>query len=352
MAFISFQPSDHYNTKLYTGTSAEHSVTGVGFQPDFTWIKRRNGTYNHNLYDAVRGTTKEINSNLTDAESTVAQGLTAFGADGFTLGTDDQSNATGDTFASWNWKAGTTSGIAGSPSITPDSYSFNATSGFSIIKYTGNGVSGATLPHGLGVAPDCIIVKGTSASETWATYFNIWLMKNEKYMVLNTTAAVADHSEYWNDTSPTSTLFSLGNGGAVNNNTANYIAYCFANKKGFFHTGEYRGNGSSTQPPCIFTGFRPGFVMFKAINYVAAWLMFDNKRQVFNGGPGGNLAANDVAAEATGTGGTKGVDYYSNGFRVPYTTDNALNGDGYGYMYMAFGASPFVSSNDIPGTAN
>ena len=107
-----------------------------------------------------------------------------------------------------------------------------------------------------------------------------------------------------------------------------------------------------TQPPFIFTGFRPGFVMFKAINYAAAWLMFDNKRQVFNGGPGGNLQANDNAAEDTGTGGTLGMDYYSNGFRVPYTANAALNGDGYGYMYMAFGASPLVSSNDIPGTAN
>ena len=351
MAFISFQPSDYFNTKLYTGTGSSLAVTGVGFEPDFLWIKERDGVFNHIACDAVRGATKYNKVNTTAAEVTDATHVTSLDADGFTVGTDNNTNSNTNTYVAWNWKAGTTTGIAGSPSTTPTAYSFNATSGFSIITYTGTG-SVATLPHGLGVAPDCIIVKKLSGTGNWLTYLNIWLMQNTKAMNVNSTSAGGTYATAWNSTTPTSTLFTLGSESDVNATGATYVAYCFANKKGFFHTGEYRGNGSSTQPPCIFTGFRPGFVMFKAINYVAQWVMFDNKRQVFNGGPGGNLAANDNAAEATGTGGTKGVDYYSNGFRVPYTTDNALNGDGYGYMYMAFGASPFVSSNDIPGTAN
>ena len=170
--YISFQPSDFFNTVLYTGTGSSNTVTGVGFQPDFTWIKNRGTTDGQDWYDSVRGAGQRIRSNTTAIQSDqISDSLSAWVSDGFTVLTNNAVNASANTYASWNLKAGTTSGIAGSPSITPDSYSFNATSGFSIIKYTGNGVSGATLPHGLGVAPDCIIVKGTSASEAWATYF-------------------------------------------------------------------------------------------------------------------------------------------------------------------------------------
>ena len=263
MAFISFQPSDNYNTKLYTGTGVSNAVTGVGFQPDLTWIKSRDSTYSHNLTDAVRGATKYLESNATTTETTNAESLKSFDSDGFTVGTLVNVNSNTDKMVSWNWKAGTTTGIAGSPSITPTAYSFNATSGFSIITYTGTG-SVATLPHGLGVAPDCIIVKKLSGTGNWLTYLNIWLMQNTKAMNVNSTSAGGTYATAWNSTTPTSTLFTLGSESDVNATGATYVAYCFANKKGFFHTGEYRGNGSATQPPCIFTGFRPGFVMFKA----------------------------------------------------------------------------------------
>ena len=355
MAYITFQPTDHYKTLLYTGTGSSNAQTfpeTTAMQPDFTWLKNRTAADEHLATNAVIGATKYVVPNDVDAQTTKAETLKSFDSDGFTVGTYETVNTNTENYVSWNWKAGTTTGIAGSPSITPTAYSFNATSGFSIISYTGTG-SVATLPHGLGVAPDCIMIKKLNATASWVNYANTWLMGNTKAMHLNTTAIVATELNAWNSTSPTSTLFTIGSEADVNSSSDTFIAYCFSNTKGFSHTGEYRGNGNATQPPFIFTGFRPGFVIFKVMtNTPAGWFMFDNKRQVFNGGPGGNLVADDNAAEATGTGGTKGVDYYSNGFRVPYTADTAMNGDGYGYMYMAFGASPFVSSNDIPATAN
>ena len=170
--YISFQPSDFFNTKLYTGTGSSNAITGVGFQPDATWIKGRNTTYNHVFTDAVRGVTEELYPNTTGAEVTNAQGLTAFGSDGFTVGTDAGYNGNTNTYVSWNWKAGTTTGIAtnGSTTITPSAYSFNQTSGFSIVQYTGNSTSGAKVAHGLGAVPEMIIVKTTNTSNEWNIY--------------------------------------------------------------------------------------------------------------------------------------------------------------------------------------
>ena len=164
--YISFQPSDFFNTTIWTGNSTDdRAITGLGFAPNFVWIKDRTTSRRHDLFDTTRGATYKIESNDTDAQAVEADSLKSFDADGYTLGTGSPVNSS-STYVGWSWKAGTTSGIAGSPSITPASYSFNATSGFSIIKYVGNGTAGATLPHGLGVAPEMILIKNMSQNNS------------------------------------------------------------------------------------------------------------------------------------------------------------------------------------------
>ena len=171
-AYISFQPSDFFNTKLYTGTGASLAITGVGFQPDFVWAKNRDATDNHTLFDSPRGVTEYLGSNTTSAEATGADSLNSFDSDGFTLGTWGDINGSGEDYVSWNWKGGTTSGITtdGSTTITPSAYSFSATAGISIVQYSGNNTSGAKVAHGLGAAPGMIIVKTTNTPNSWNIY--------------------------------------------------------------------------------------------------------------------------------------------------------------------------------------
>ena len=347
--YISFQPSDFFNTTLYTGTGASNAITGVGFQPDFTWIKRRDGTYNHNLYDAVRGTTKEINSDLVNAESTVAEGLTAFGADGFTLGTDDQSNASGDTFVGWNWKAGTTSGITtdGSTTITPSAYSFDAARGISILKYTGNGTSGAKLAHGLGVAPQMIALKEIGGTEPWGGYRSSTgggSAPADYGMALNTNGAKDDDASYFNDTIPDSVNITLGNGGRTNENTTEYIMYAFAPVIGYSHISNFRGSGNA-DGPFAYCGFRPAFILSKSDGSSSSWAMYDDKRIGFNE-ENAYLRANSDSAEVQ----TVEIDIVSNGFKIR-TTDTNVNASGTVNGFIAFAEFPLVSSNDVPTVA-
>ena len=174
MAYISFQPSDYFNTILYTGNSSVRTLTGVGFQPDFVWIKDRTNARDHMLFDSPRTATKDIHSNNDNTETTIADTLTAFTSDGFSLGADSTAasalvNGNSNNYVSWNWKGGTTSGISGGD-ITPSSYSFNTVSGFSVVKYAGNGSSGATVAHGLGVAPKMVMVKGLGDTYGWKVW--------------------------------------------------------------------------------------------------------------------------------------------------------------------------------------
>jgi len=350
--YISFQPNDFFSTKLYTGNgtaigSGGNAITGVGFQPDFTWMKQRNSTNNHNLQNSAVGATKYVNSDRNIAQVTNAESLTTWGADGFTLGNLADVNGSGNTFVSWNWKAGTTTGIDTTGStITPSAYSFNATSGFSIIAYTGNATSGATLPHGLGVAPKMIMVKALDATENWRVYHaDVDASPQDKYMILDTTAAVADATWAWNDTAPTSTLFSLGSGGSVNGSGNTFIAYCFADVKGFSKFGSYTGNGN-TDGPFVYTGFRPAFILMKRTDSTGNWTIWDSKREGYNS-TNDEIYANTTAAEGTGN---VYVDLVSNGFKW-LVTDGMVNADGGNYIYAAFAEFPIVSSNDVPTVA-
>jgi hypothetical protein len=334
--------TDYFNTVTWTGTGYTNNITGVGHQPDMTWIKKRNGTTWHNLYDAVRGVTKAIIPNETDAEGTRATGLTAFGSDGFTVGADNNANANGDTYVGWNWKAGTTSGInTTGADITPSSYSMSSTAGISIIKFTGNGTDGAKIAHGLGAVPEMIISKRLENANYWAVYHK---MDNTDYLVLDTNAAYSD-APIWKDSDPTSVYYQTDNSNSVNPSSETVVAYCFKSVPGFSKIGAYTGNGSSSTPMFVYTGFKPKFVMVKNTSQTDDWFIHDDKRDGYND-DNEYLFASIPNAEGTNT---NRIRFLSNGFSVP-TTDKSHNVNGNVYAYMAFGQS-LVGSNNVPCTA-
>ena len=340
--YISFQPSDNFSTTLYTGTGASNAVTGVGFSADFTWIKDRDATGYHNLFDTARGATKRVFSNVANAENTEAESLKSWESDGFTVGTHADCNLSGSDIVSWNWKGGTTVVPSGG-TITPTACSFNATTGFGIYAYTGNDTSGATIAHGLGVAPQMIITKNLDSGESWVTYHiatNGGTDPEDYFKILDTNVAKSDSAVYWNDTKPDATYFTLGDSPRVND-TVDFIAYVFAPVKGFSHMSAYRGN-NNVEGAFAYCGFRPAFVMIKS-DESNNWVMWDDKR-----GYNGALKIsypNDTAVEATSD-----LDLLSNGFKIRNTTSDQ-NASGQVFTYLAMAEFPLVSSNDIPTVA-
>jgi hypothetical protein len=335
------KPDDYFNTVLYTGTSASNAIT-VGFQPDLVWIKWRDGSNNHKLQDAIRGITKAISSNTTGAEVTDSPSITSFDTNGFTLGNDGGDyNYTGRTYASWNWLGAnsTASNTAGSITST---VSANTTSGFSIVSYTGTGSAGATIGHGLGIAPGMIIAKQTTADD-WVVYHQS--LGGTKGLKINDTSAEETNSTLWNNTNPSSTVFTVGTNTRANG-TNPIIAYCFAEVKGYSKMGSYIGNGSS-DGTFVYTGFKPAFVMVKQTNTARYWAMFDNKRLGYN--PTNRPLFPNASDQESDS-----VNYYhdilSNGFKWR-TNSNIMNESGGTYIYMAFAENPFVTSTSIPTTA-
>jgi len=337
--------TDYFNTKLYTGNgSAGHAITGVGFQPDWVWIKNRDSATEHSIFDAVRGATYRLASNNTDAQSAQAAELTAFGSDGFTTGNAGGTNGSGNGIVAWNWKANG-SGSANSDGSINSTVSANTTSGFSIVKFVGSGGT-ATVGHGLGVAPKMIIIKYYGGSASWGVYHQS--LGNTKAMFLDLDATDGTSNDYWNSTSPTSSVFTVNTFSGFNYNGGNMVAYCFAEKNGFSKFGTYTGNGEpNNDNPFIYTGFKPSFVMLKVTNTTDSWNMYDNRRDGYNG-TGGRLRANVNNAEDTGTN-YQTCDFYANGFS-PKGNDTTSNGNGRPYIYMAFG-QPIVSTNGDIATA-
>jgi len=344
MAFISFQPSDFFKPLLYTGNGSTQTISGAGFQPDFTWIKGDNSEY-HRAYDSVRGATKEIYPNANLGEGTNANSLTSWNADGFAVGTETGVNTNTDDYSAWNWKAGTTSGLSGG-TITPSAYSINTTSGVGIYQYAGTSSNG-TIAHGLGTAPECVIVKKVSAADAWWVYHQG--TGAGKYMVLDTTAAPVTNSAAWNDSAPTDTLIHLGTAGNTNSSSGSptYIMYAFAPVKGFSSFGKYYGNNND-DGPFIYTGFRPAFLMVKQSNDVGDWLIMDDKRVGYN--PDNNYFKANATSASQGA--ANKCDILSNGFKPRSSgAGHDLNGASDTYNYMAFAEFPMVSSNSKAGTA-
>jgi hypothetical protein len=344
-------PSAYFQTTIYTGDgSTSHAITNGGnsdLQPDWLWIKSRSSTEQHFAFDSVRGQSKYIFPNATNAEGTAGTGiLNSFNSDGFTLGNNDGVNADSETFVAWNWKAGTTSGITTTNStITPAGYSFNQTAGFSIIKYPGNGTNDAKCPHGLGVAPQMIFIKDLDNAADWECYneFN----GNGKVFHLNKTNGADATSARWRNTSPDAVNWTMGSTTAVNGSGRNYVAYCFAGKQGYSKFGSYTGNGNA-DGTFIYTGFLPSFVMVKQTNASGeGWHILDNKRSGVNGDME-RLLANSSNAESNYAG---NLDLLSNGFKTRIN-DAGVNGSGASYIYMAYAQQPFVTgSSGVPATA-
>ncbi len=346
------KPSLHFNTKLYVADQQDNrTITGVGFQPDFVWLKDRDQAVSHQLYDAVRGALKSLASNNANNEATETDTLKAFASDGFTLGTGWGNQSTGDNYASWNWKANGQGSSNTDGSIDTTYTSVNTTAGFSISKYVGNDTAGATVGHGLGAVPKMIIVKRISGSaQDWIVYHGANTSAPETdYLQLNSTAATGDSSGVWNDTAPTSTVFSLGSASSVNGGGGadSFIAYCFAEKTGYSKFGSYVGNGNA-DGTFIYTGFKPAFVMLKGSSIAEAWWMFDNKRSESNVTNDG-IIANGSNTEYSNSATFK-IDMLSNGFKTR-DSDGSTNGSGQTYIYAAFAAAPLVGSNNVPCTA-
>ena len=338
------KPSDYFNTKLYTGNGSTNAITGVGFQPDWVWLKDRDNANSHKLYDGVRGTTKFLSSEDNSAEGTQSNGLTSFDSDGFTLGsyggTNGSGGGSGPNFVSWNWLGanGTASNTDGSITST---VSANTTSGFSIVSYTGTGVA-ATVGHGLNSPPELIITKGRGSTEGWFTTGSGGL--DGKFIYLNTTdAAIAHNLGKTSGEITNTTMVVAGNG--ENQSSIDMIAYCFHSVQGYSKFGSYTGNGNS-DGTFVYTGFKPAFVMIKASSQAETnWVIVDNKREGYN--PDNNrLFPDTTQVEST----TDVVDLLSNGFKLRSGAGSS-NGPSYTHIYMAFAEAPLVGSNDITAKA-
>ena len=318
------KPNNYFNTMLYTANGAVRNITEADtFQADLVWLKRRNAAVSHHLVDSVRGATKAMYSNTTGAEATDSAGVTGFVTDGFSLGGQGGYNDTG-TFVSWTWKK--QAGV------------------FDIQTYTGNG-SNRTISHNLGVVPKMMIIKKRNTTAPWSVG-HASLGANQ-VLELDVTDAVATDNSYWNNTRPTSSVFSVGTDGNQNTDGHTYVIYLFGNKQGVSKMGSYTGNGNA-DGPMIVTGMKPAWVMVKKTSGTGNWMIIDNKRSASGGF---NVLGERLKANANDAGSTADYqDHLSNGFKIR-TTASSWNDSGGTYIYMAFAENPFVTSTGVPATA-
>jgi len=332
------------DAKLYTGNSSARTISGVGFQPDFTWLKVRDGATAHFLFDVLRGPLYRIQSNSSNTSVSAANTLTSWNSDGFALGTENDTNNNSYSYVSWNWKANGT-GSANTAGSINSTVSASTTSGFSIVKYQGTGAN-ATVGHGLGSVPKMILFKSLANSISWIVYSSELNVSSSNCLRLNGTNAAFTESA-WNGTRPTTSVFSLGPHNEANNSSGETIAYCFADVQGFSKMGSYVGN-ENVNGTFVYTGFKPAFVMIKNTSTTTSWSILDNKRSVFNPADEYLKANTSDAVSDLGD-----VDILSNGLKMR-TTNNHVNGPGNTYIYMAFAENPFVAtsgSTAVPVTA-
>tara|TARA_Y100001937_G_scaffold55211_1_gene76096 strand:- start:38 stop:1081 length:1044 start_codon:yes stop_codon:yes gene_type:complete len=338
-------PELFFQTKLYAGNSTARSITFDGsknMQPDWVWIKERDDAINHYGYDSVRGTDKRLQQNINNAEDTTdTTWFRSFDTNGFTIGTEDNINDTGDNYVAWCWKAGG-SASSNSDGSTTSSVSANTTAGFSIVSWTGTG-SATTVGHGLGAVPKWIIVKNRDTARNWNVYYG----DETDYLQLNDSGATIDNDNKWNDTAPTSSVFTVNTSSDTNKSGDAMIAYCFTNIKGYSKLGSYTANGNANGT-FIYTGFRPAYVMIKRTDSAQQWGIVDSKRDVDNPAQF-HLFAESSQAEG-GASSYNNFDLLSNGIKMR-SNDQWTNASGGTYVYMAFAESPFVNSNGIPNNA-
>ena len=348
-------PSAYFQTALWTGNSTDNrSITNDGnsdLQPDFIWIKNRSSTQYHYAYDSSRGANVQLLPYDAAAESTVADRLQAFESDGFQVGASSEVNYNNYTYVAWQWKVngGTRTTFSESGSNAGGGYQVNTTAGISIVDYTGTGSSGTTITHGLGATPEFFVVKGRCIGDSWTCYHHKNTDAPETDMLkLDEAGTTQDNVVFWNDTAPTSSVFTVDGGNGepkVNQDGETYISYAFRGIQGYSKFGSYIGNGNANGP-FIYTGFKPAWVLVKAsTGSNRDWRMIDNKRDTYNLSTK-ELKPNDNAAE--GTSGFQ-CDLVANGFKIR-TSSTSCN-DSETYIYLAFAEHPFVSSEGIPCTA-
>ena len=318
-------PTAYFQPTIYTGDGASSLAVNQGgnstFEPDFVWIKNRDATDAHILTDSVRGVTEVINSNTTDTQTTDADTLTAFDSDGFTVGADVKVNTSGEDYVAWQWIE-------------------DATPGFDVVKWTGN-TTNRTISHSLSAVPAFITVKNLGGADNWAVYHKANTTAPETdYLLFNTTAATADSNAYWNDTAPTSSVFSIGISGAVNDGSQQIIGYLWAEIEGFSRFGSYTGNGN-VNGTFTWCGFSPSWLMTKRTNDTSDWKMWDNQRGSYNVAIP-SLAANTNEIDSTSA--AQYIDFLSNGFKIR-GSDVETNGDGSTYIFAAFAETPFKTAN-------
>jgi hypothetical protein len=336
----SINAKDYFNTTLYVGNGSSKTITGIPFAPSFVWIKNRSEAENHVIVDTVRGANNYLMPNTTATNDTNSEFLKSFTSDGYTLGLGDRVNKSSNNLVSWNWKANGQGSSNTDGSINTTYTSANTTSGCSIVTYTGNGTSGATIGHGLGVAPAVVLVKRLNATSDWVMYHKG--MGASQFIVLNTDAAPASSAGIFYNTAPTSDIFYVGSDGATNASGGTYVAYCFADVQGFSKSSSYIGDGNSR---FIYTGFKPAFVLGKQLAGGSDWWLFDSARNP------SNIANKLVYPNANSADATNPVlDLLSNGFKMK-TSAAQFNGNGTTYLYMAFAEAPLVSTNGVPATA-
>jgi|6_EtaG_2_1085325.scaffolds.fasta_scaffold08857_3 hypothetical protein len=336
-AYTTIDDSEAYfQTKLYTGNGTAIGSGGLAvtldgdtdMQPDLIWVKERENSVNHQLYDSVRGVTNRMYPDGPyDEDDSDGEGITAFNSDGFTIGQDSNTNESGEPYVAWCWKE-------------------SATAGFDLVGYTGNGTDDTDISHNLSAVPHVILVKRRDGGDGGA--WNMYHHKNTSapetdYLVLDTTAATADAADRWSDEAPTSSIFTLGTSSDVNDSSDAFISYLWTAKQGFSKFGSYIGNGNA-DGTFVYTGFRPAFVMTKQTDGTDWWVINDTKRNTYNATDLG-IYPNATNAETSDEAWTK--DILSNGFKHR-TTNSGSNGSGNTYIYMAFAEAPFVNSNGVP----
>jgi len=340
MAYTTINKStDYFDTNLWSGNSSTQAITGIGFAPDIVWGKNRTGTQPHQLLDIIRGANNILTPNTNAASLADSQILNSFDSAGYTLGSQDQLNDTGQTYVGWNWKAGGASSSNTDGSIT-STVSVNTTSGCSIVTYTGAG-SVATIGHGLGVAPKMIIFKRTDVASDWIVYHEG--TGNNSFCYLNTTTSKSADSSILNNTSPTSSVFTIGTTNGLNQGAA--IAYCFAEVPGFSKISTYVGNGQgNANGTFVYTGFKPSFVFIRNVDFDSNWNNFTGKIPGYNQindilQPNRNAAQN----------GTFAFDMLSNGFK--HRSGDVMDRNGNTHIYMAIAEAPLVGTNNVPANA-
>ena len=339
-------PELYFQVKLYTGTGSSNAITLDGdedMQPDLVYIQRRDDEGPPMFFDSVRGATKRLQTNNTDAEATGSQQLTAFGSDGFTVGTHEDANNSSSTYVARCWKAGTSfSNDASATSVgsIDSDGSINTTSGVAIIRWSGTGAN-ATIAHGI-AAPKVMLIKRISGgTESWVVYHQE--ISPAKHLFINNTDAENADTNNFQNTATTSSVFSVGTYNQMNaSGTNNMIAYCFAEKQGFSRFGSYTGNGNA-DGTFIYTGFRPAMVLIKRTDATDHWLIYDDQRG-YNGDIA-SLRPNESHSESTASG--YEIDILSNGFKARQNHDD-INGSGNTYVYMSFAKAPLVNSNGVP----